>query len=227
MGRNWNKPADPAIKAAKEAHWAWLGTGVGAPQRRKEYKAEHARLVASGFSGDDAFIELTKPGAKYAMPRPGPEGPAICPEPAPSVIDPGVQVVGQPKDYTVRRARIVEEQDPFRRALCDRAGKKAPYRDVVEWAGNWLAIAWDAELRVIYWERISEDPPTPMAVAMLMSACADPEKFFNITAKNTLGKGGELGDDLLVRERKREEDLLARLDELDAELEARGEDAYT
>jgi hypothetical protein len=118
----------------------------------------------------------------------------------------------QHEDREAERRR----QAGFKRKLCSQAGARdSDHKAMVEWAAKWAPqIHHDG---VIHWEDVTEPPPSAAAVGLLEHACTAPEKFYEQTMAKSLGKGAELGDDLLVRERKREAELLRLLDELEAE----------
>lgn len=226
----------------KQEHWQLVGRGKGGNARRAAFAADRNLLVAEGKSGDEAFEILAGPGGKYEIlaPSPGASAEAVVvpgtdgkihefPVQVSSSMPAGVMAVG------ISAAQLHEEREAerrrqatFKRKLCGKAGKRdSDHKAMVEWAAKWAPQIKDEGDPVIRWEAVTDAPPCAAAVGLLEHACRDPAKFYEQTMAKSLGKGAELGDDLLVKERKRESELLLRLDELDAELAARGEDAYT
>lgn len=201
----------------KAEHWREIQKGPGGTVRRKQFAADRDALVAQGRTGDEAFAILAGPGGKYEI---------LAPSPAPSMSTPA-ESSGQPasagltpafspaKDFEDREAER-RRQAGFKRKLCSKAGKKdSDHKAMVEWAAKWQPqINYDG---LIHWEDVNDVPPCAAAVGLLEHACTEPAKFYEQTMAKSLGKGAELGDDLLVRERKREAELLRLLDELDAE----------
>lgn len=127
--------------------------------------------------------------------------------------------LAQEKAAAKERTRLQAAKDKLSKS----AGSSKILKEWVEWAVHWQPIV--LVEGVIHWDRIEGSAPSVAAVGLLEEACRDYAGFFSKFAKS-LGAGDAEDDDMRVKERKREVDLLRLLDELDAELAEKGEEAY-
>ena len=184
-------------------------------EQKLAYQRDRDRLMGNGMKGHEAVAALRGPGGPYSaevlFPEPGGVAPKVH-----SVL----------KESEDRKAEM-ERQEGFKRGLAREAGSNKDQREWAEWASRWLSLV-RREDGVHRWDEVAGEgsvAPHQGAVALLEQWCKNPEKFSEQLGK-LLGKQSDLSDDLVRRERKRESELVRLLQEVDAEIEERGDHAY-
>lgn len=186
-------------------------------------EAHRVRLRGEGKSADaaaDMATELALAGvrAESATPPPAETSAAGAVPPAPSVIE---QELARLKAAAAER----EASEAAKRQLLEKAGASENVRTLINWAVREAAVISGGKFPA--WGRVKSHPPGPGAIWYLEQSFVNPAGFAAMAAKS---QGKDVDDDherIKKSEKKREAELLLRLDELDAELEARGRDAYT
>jgi hypothetical protein len=211
-------------------HSNLLAVEIALAEQAKE-TAELRTIPLTGLTEADCAAVAPAPKVRKlakALASPGPDGAESLAKPKP------VKSVGLPKapptvdDVVLKReeARLagLAAEQAAKDALVARAGNDPSRKKAVEFAENWgVRVRSNQGPR---WELVTEAPPCAFAVELLAMCVEKPADFIAARSK-LLGKdGGEEDDALVQRERKREADLLRLLDEVDAEVAARGSEAY-
>jgi hypothetical protein len=200
--------------AIEQEAWKALWSRM-TPGQQAAYEGEREALMRGGMRGKEAVAKLRGPGGPYTA--------AVLFPGGGEVVHKGYTVLKESED---RKAEM-ERQEGFKRGLAREAGSNKDQREWAEWASRWLSLV-RREDGVHRWDEVAGEgsvAPHQGAVALLEQWCKNPEKFSEQLGK-LLGKQSDLSDDLVRRERKRESELVRLLQEVDAEIEARGDEAY-
>lgn len=204
--------------------WKRLSYKPGGMEVKQRFAAEYKSLLELGVPKEEALERLAGDGGpfskvKYPGPVTGPTAAVVAAAPSPVVHS----ALKESEDRKVE----MERQEKAKRRLAKGAGSNKDQREWAEWASRWLSLV-RREDGVHRWDEVVGEgsvAPHQGAVALLEQWCKNPEKFSEQLGK-LLGKQSDLSDDLVRRERKRESELVRLLQEVDAEIEARGDEAY-